>query len=233
MEISHYKHYPHTPFSVKTEVVKNSPGTWNSTKVSIYRDDKLIGEYIRNYSDYGTSTFYPFELNGKWYALYSANYTATCVMKLHADSIEDWCGEKPHAHGFCPVEYYIPTYAHHRYSSTIVGKTEMMDLYYVDCDFSEEEFTDILNNPDYVGTLKNCNFAFMAGCVWGDDTSWKLQYIDLSQVDKKILNITEKFGYFELPNNLTLRQCVDMSNWEPDYEFVRLSNAKSFDLSKE
>lgn len=233
MDLSLHKKFVNTPFSVVVEQVENTPGTWNSTKVSVYRDDKLIGEYIRNYSDYGTSTFYPFELNSEWYALYSANYTATRVMKLHADSIEDWCGEKPHAHGFCPVEYYVPAYAHHKYTATIGGKDEMIDSYYVDCDYSEEEFAGILKEPNYVGVLKNCPFAFISGCLWGDDTSWKLRYIDFSLIDKKVLVIGEKFGYFELPNNLTLRQCIDMSNWEPDHEFIRLSSAKSFDLRKE
>ena len=94
MKVEYVKHYEQTPFSVSTEQVQNSPGTWNSTKVSIFRDDKLIGEYLRNYSNYGIETFYPFKIDNEWYALYSADYTATRVMKLHEDRIEDWCGEK-------------------------------------------------------------------------------------------------------------------------------------------
>jgi hypothetical protein len=188
MEQLHYKPISGTPFRLEISSVQNKPGTWNSTKVSIYRDDDydvkanvyrkgiLIGEYLRNYSNYGFETFYPFQIGEDWYALYSADYTATRVMKLHADKIEDWCGEESHSNGFCPVESYVPRYISSKHTMNIQGEDKTYDIIYVDCDYSAEEFEAEIVNPEFE-KLEYCNFGFLCGCVWGDDTSWKLRYI--------------------------------------------------------
>lgn len=98
-----------TPFSLTAETVKNSPNEWDSLKISIYREDVLIGEYLRNYHSYGILTFSPFQQGDTWYALYSADYTTVRVMKLHNDRIEDWCGVAKNGYPECyPVESYIP-----------------------------------------------------------------------------------------------------------------------------
>src|ERR1035437_9608037 len=110
METSYIKKFSGTPFIIECTSIENKPGTWNSTKVSIVRDGILIGEYLRNYSRNTKETFFPFLLGGDWYALYSADYTTTRVMKLYEDRIEDWCGEDSSSFGFCPVEMYIPKY---------------------------------------------------------------------------------------------------------------------------
>jgi len=51
----------------------------------------------------------------------------------------------------------------------------------------------------------------VAGCVWGDDTSWKVQYLDLSRADEGVLRREERFGYIELAYNLHLDEAVDLS----------------------
>jgi len=219
------KKYPHTPFAVHVEKIKNGPGIWDSNKISIYRDGILIGEYLRNYSNYGPNTFYPFEINHEWYALYSDNYTATRVMKLHFDHIEDWCGEQESPHGFCPVEFYVPKYIHSKHKF----KDSEYDSYTVDCDSTPEDFEFELHKSGFV-SVNSCNFGFMCGCVWGDDTSWKLRYIDLAQVPDKILTITDKFGYWELPDSLTLKESINMSGWEPNHDWVRLYKMESINL---
>jgi len=229
MNVQVVKKYEHTPFSVTVEQVQNRPGTWNSSKVSIYRDEKLIGEYLRNYSSFGTNTFYPFKVKDEWYALYSANYTATRVMKLHDDRIEDWCGEEPHANGFCPTEIFVPKYIHAKHSMNIQGKDDSYDIFYVDCDYDSDEFNGELNSGDFI-SLNYCNFGFLCGCVWGDDTSWKLRYIDLSLVPEKVLSITDKFGYWELPNDRKLRECISMDGWEPGHDWVVLTKAEHINL---
>lgn len=38
----------------------------------------------------------------------------------------------------------------------------------------------------------------MWGCYWGDDTSWKVQYLDLSRVQQGIISRDDRFGYVEL-----------------------------------
>ena len=122
METLHHKHYDGTPFSTEITSVENEAGSWNSSKVSIFRDTILIGEYMRNYPSFGALTFCPFKIDTQWYALYSAHYTSVRVMKLHEDRIEDWCGQDPDANGFCPVEIYVPRYRSVKGSFEASGK---------------------------------------------------------------------------------------------------------------
>jgi len=233
MDISYKKYFPNTPFHIETHPIQNTPGTWNSTRVDIYRrhsndphDVSQIGSYIRNYSSGSHKTFYPFRIDEEWYALYSAHYTATRVMKLGEHSVEDWCGESPSSGGFCPGEFYVPQAL--KMTSSIDKDT--YEYYLVDCDYSEEEFRDEKLTPGFIETVYP-KFGFIAGCVWGDDSSWKLRHIDLSKVTQKVLNITEQFGYFELPNTLSLRQCINMDSWEPDHDWVTLIRAEHYNVS--
>jgi hypothetical protein len=229
MELVKTKRYSGTPFSVATHSVQNSPGTWNSTKVSIYKGEDLIGEYVRNYSSFGTDTFYPFQIDKEWYALYSAEYTATRVMKLHDDRIEDWCGEEAASHGFCPTEIYVPKYNHSKLSYKQGEELRTFDSYTVDCDTETElDFIEEQKEEGFVST-QYCNFGFLCGCVWGDDTSWKMRYIDLSKIQDKILSITEKFGYWELPDG-PLKKQIRMDGWEPDHPWIRMYRAESVNL---
>lgn len=225
MEKRNFKSYTGTPFSVETTTIDNGDSAWESTKVSIFRDSNLIGEYIRNYRSFGILTFCPFEHNGQWYALYSAHYTSTRVMRLHDDKIEDWCGEEPSSTGFCPTEIYVPQYKCEKESFTSESGTSDVEIYLVDSEFDDElEFNKIQEKSYYT------NFGFLCGCVWGDDSSWKIRFIDLSQISAKILTITEKFGYCEMPRNLTLKKCIDMNGWEPDQDWIKLTRSENFNL---
>ncbi len=60
--------------------------------------------------------------------------------------------------------------------------------------------------------------GFIAGCIWGDDSSKKIQFLDLSQADRGILKRDERFGYIQLPEKCTLEQAVSMHVYYPDYE---------------
>lgn len=226
MEKVHYKPYLGTPFSVEISTVENAPGTWDSNKVSIYKDDVLIGEYIRNYHSYAALTFSPFIHNGEWYALYSPHYTSTRVLKLYDDRIEDWCGEEPDSYGFCPVEYYVPRYKKNEFDSKeLPGEF----YYYVDTEFeTDKAFVDIEDVP---AEIYYTDFGFMCGCIWGDDSSWKIRHIDLTQIHAKILTITDKFGYWQMPQKMTLKECIDMSNWEPGHNWITLTRAEHFNLT--
>lgn len=240
MEQINYKAIEGTPFRIETSQVQNKPGTWNSTKVSIYRDNdydiktnvyrrgNLIGEYLRNYSSYGFETFYPFLINDEWYALYSPHYTATRVMKLHSDRIEDWCGEEAVSHGFCPTAFYVPRYVKTESFYDDKGEKKSYDAYYADCDCTFEEFQIEVNDKEFVA-LKYCNFGFMSGCIWGDDSSWKLRHIDLSKIPDKELIITDKFGYWELPSK-PLKECIRMDGWEEGHEWIRIQREESFNV---
>lgn len=225
METTYLKQLWGTPFTLEWCAVKNKPGTWDSTKISIYRDNKLIGEYLRNYPIKDIKTFYPFCIDGDWYALYSPHYTATRVMRIYDDRIEDWCGEGPSVAGFCPAEYYVPRYNHFK------SLPDGYEYYTVDngyeniTKFFEESKTSEFVNSGY------CNFAFLSGCHWGDDSNYKLRYIDLSKVKDREISIENKFGYWPLPTNLELKQCINIDNWEPDNNWIGLTRSHYVNLS--
>jgi hypothetical protein len=174
-------------YTVKTEKVPSSPGCWDVLKVMIFQDDKQIGEYNRNYSCL-YDTFFPFEQNGKHYALYSRDYTGTRVMSL-PDCV-DICGEEPNSNGFCPTGYYVPK--------------ESKGMY-----------------------------GFISGCFWGDDSSWKIQYLDLSEIEKRIIKREERFGYLELPSGLDLKGAINVVDDEDGLIEVAGSRIYNIKSSKE
>lgn len=42
------------------------------------------------------------------------------------------------------------------------------------------------------------DFGFVWGCIWGDDSSWKVQFLDLSEVERGRIRREERFGYLKL-----------------------------------
>ena len=73
-------------FYVETHQISNGPGIMNSLRVSVFLESSAtgrskVGEYVRNHAEL-YDTFCPFQQHGKWYALYSSDYTATRVMEL-------------------------------------------------------------------------------------------------------------------------------------------------------
>jgi len=92
----------------------------------------------------------------------------------------------------------------------------------------------------YVPWGKNLNeeactaeFGFVAGCIWGDDTAWKIEFLDLSEVEKGSVKRDDRFGRIELPdkNRWTLEQAVDMSWYMPDEPYISIAMRKVFDLN--
>lgn len=72
-------------------------------------------------------------------------------------------------------------------------------------------------------------FGFVSGCVWGDDTSWKIQHLDLSKIAEGILARDERYGYVEMPGNVkTLKECVDCDLWDEDRPIVRIAAADDY-----
>ena len=198
--------YPGTPFSIVVEKIDNGKGYWRYNLVSIKRNGILVGSYIRNYSSFSEATFHPFKIGDDWYALYSKEYTATRVAKL-TNGFEDWCGETNDAFGFCPTEYFVPVKHEYSYVFPMKDRPALTGTssQWLDCDYEKvQEFWDDVQKEK--GTVTWSNWALMSGCVWGDDTSWKLRYIDLSEIPNKVLKITERFGYWELPQEI--RKCV-------------------------
>lgn len=90
-------------FDIKIERIESKPGYWNTQKVNILQDGVPIGSYIYKYS--GNVPWLVFQQNGKDYALYADDYTATKVMSL--PSCEQIAGDPPGTFGFCPVDFTV------------------------------------------------------------------------------------------------------------------------------
>jgi hypothetical protein len=185
----------------------NQPGTWPTTLVEVYRrhgpsDLEQICAYERRYSM--LETFEPFRQGNRDFALISREYTLTAVLDLQTGKV---IAEEPNEPGgFCPVGFYVPDWwdVHHRYS--IIPGSEYWSI-------------------DWEWPIGD--FGFVWGCYWGDDSSWKVQYLDLSRVQEGVIDRQERFGYVELATEGFKNPCLTPD--EPATEksdpptFIRLS----------
>lgn len=212
----------HKYYARPIETIKSLPGCWDKFKIGVFRrnedGDELIGDYNRNYEF--LDTFHWFTKDGKDYALYSKEYTATRIMEL--PSCKDLGGEEPEGHGFCPVEFYVPSYV----DRAIIDKDPKFDgTKYRIYEPTIQEIADKDGSKALTGLVHD-PYGFVAGCVWGDDTSWKIQHLDLSAADKGILKRDDRFGYIELPGHMILRDAIDMGDGECN---IRIAHDDWFD----
>lgn len=199
--------YRHT-----TTTVKNRPGTWDSTLVKVYRGETQVAEYLRHYAM--MRTFEPFQQwdGERWheYALISPEYTRTSVLDLESGEVVaeeeptyyDKERTRPGA-GFCPVAFHVPDWWDVNDGSILPG-----DEYWEEHD-----------------KLPSGTFGFVAGCHWGDDSSWKVQYLDLSRVREGKVSRDDRFGYVELPAGIRLKDAVQ---YRPESNAVELAVAATF-----
>jgi hypothetical protein len=226
--------------------IDNAPGTWNSLRIGVFREDgehrAQIGEYTRNYTTL-FRTFCPFTIGEQAFALYSPDYTATRIMEL--PSCRDIGGEEPASLGFCPVDYYIPTYILREYidwedtkrrmrkhNPTVEDTTPSTNTYYKQDERTGERCT--VERPSYAITpITHYPFGFVAGCIWGDDSSWKIQYLDLSEADKGIIKRDGRFGYIVLPDHLQLKDAIVMGDYlyDEEYPYITIVTAQQFNLA--
>ncbi|HWH10612.1 MAG TPA: hypothetical protein VG165_05755 [Solirubrobacteraceae bacterium] len=61
--------------------------------------------------------------------------------------------------------------------------------------------------------------GFVAGCIWGDDSSWKLQALNLSRVEEGCLARDERFGYVELPDKASLSDVLVVRRHDSSADF--------------
>lgn len=171
------------------------PGCWNYLTVGVYRlvdgteDYVQVGSYQRNYSSL-FNTFYPFVgQDGNWYALYSKHYTATRIMRL--PSCEDIGGEDGAQFGFCPTDYYVPCLSGF---PTSPGDPKPG---------SSAPHSDFKAWLDRSYKVVQAPFGFVSGCIWGDDSSDKVEFLDLSEAHHGKLIRDQRFGYHELPDGIS------------------------------
>lgn len=171
------KPVPRERFSTEVSEVETEEGTWNTLHVDVLDDSGVVvTSYDRNHISF-YRTFEPFRQGDRLYALISSDYTATSVISL--DTGETVASEKPHPGGFCPVGFYVPDWWDVNDDSILPGSTH---------------WSDDRKKPDGM-------FGFVWGCIWGDDRSWKVQYLDLSKIGDGVIGRDDRFGYVELATN--------------------------------
>lgn len=214
-------------YFIKSKPIKHGGDCWNTLEVSIFKQNpnggEQIGSYQRNYHDI-SNTFCPFILKGKEFALYSPNYTCTRIMSL--PDCKDIGGEKSSSNGFCPVDFYVPFYRKMIFRDS-KDERDMEGLLTGEECFDEPNLAKARLSP-----IEFCNFGLVAGCVWGDDTSWKVQFLDLSEADKGKIKRYKRFGYIHLPENMHLKDAVNLSLLSPTDPIIGISHTSYWDILK-
>lgn len=207
-------------YEIKLKKIDNGPGYWSYTEVSIFNkstiNNTIIAKYNRTY-DAMFDTFFPFEKGGKHYALISMNYTNTSVISLDTGKI---IAEEPEEDsGFCPVGFYVPRY--------FKEPNEDYNIYEGFGLWDEKDIKEMgLTDKD----IHYTEFGFVSGCHWGDDSTWKLQWLDLSEIEKGIIKREEKFGYFELPPNQPLWDAISCEYY--DENMITLNTFQRFSMDE-
>lgn len=154
-------------------------GGWDTSKVEVFRrigttDLEKVCEYGRDYAL--LHTFEPFRQEGRDYALISRHYTRAAVLDLATGEVIAEEEEPTPGGGFCPVGFYVPDWWDVHDGSVIPGS----EHWNADCEWP-------------VG-----DFGLVWGCHWGDDSSWKVQHLDLRRIREGALTRDDRFGYVEL-----------------------------------
>lgn len=182
---------PRERYTTRVTSTKAS-GTWTGVHVDVLDGDTTIASYGRNYSF--LQTFEPFRQGDRMFALVSTDYTATSVLDLHTGEII--ASEEPSGNGFCPVGFYVPDWWDLHDGSTLPGSMHWQEV--------DDEWPS------------GGNFGFVWGCVWGDDSSWKVQYLDLSSVRDGVIRRDDRFGYVKLATDTKLvpQDFIRCSTWQ-------------------
>jgi hypothetical protein len=165
------------------------PATVAGTVVEVFRragaggEPEKLREYERNYGL--LHTFEPFRQGGREFALISPLYVGTSVLELATGRVI--AAEPVSPTGFCPVGFYVPDWWDVHDGSVIPG--------------SERWTTD--------SEWPTGEFGFVWGCVWGDDSSWKVQCLDLTGIQDGVIRRDERFGYVELATAGYRSPCFD------------------------
>jgi len=58
-------------------------------------------------------------------------------------------------------------------------------------------------------------FGFIGGCIWGDDTSLKVQFVDFKALEQGVVVIDDRLGYLEVPRTVpTLREAISRLSYD-------------------
>ena len=121
---------------------------------------------------------------------------------------------RPSRAGFCPVGFYVPDWW------DVNERLEGQGVLPGSGDW----------RADYEWPIGD--FGFVWGCHWGDDSTWKVQYFDLTGIRDGVIRRDDRFGYVKLADQPTLpaRDFVECECWE-GVRTVRFAVLKTFDLT--
>jgi len=131
-------------------------------------------------------------------------------------SCQDLGGEEGHAAGFCPVELYVPRYRKVLMSHQDQPETESWRFESEGEENNDPKASSRGYNFTY-GPWLSLDIGFVAGCLWGDDSTWKLQVFDLSRAAEGILVRSERFGHLQL-GTMPLASAVRLDHYPGFYE---------------
>ena len=72
--------------------------------------------------------------------------------------------------------------------------------------------------------------GFVAGCVWGDDSSWKIQVLDLSNIENGVILRDDRFRYIELPQEVKLKNAISTWHYDKEDDIIEIGATKKFKL---
>jgi hypothetical protein len=178
---------PRERYFVRSTPKPNGPGTLDSSRIEVFRRGDLpvkLCEYERNYAP--LQTFEPFRQGTREYALIARDYWRTAVLDLESGKV---IAEEPTSgdDGFCPVGFYVPDW------------------------WDVHDGRIIPGSPHWVPDREwpTGEFGFVWGCLWGDDSSWKVQYLDLRRLQEGVIVREERFGYVELATAAYVSPCFE------------------------
>lgn len=58
-------------------------------------------------------------------------------------------------------------------------------------------------------------WGFVAGCIWCDDSTWKIQFLDLARASQGVVLRDARFGHLELAPSQRLRDAIDPLTYDP------------------
>jgi hypothetical protein len=68
-----------------------------------------------------------------------------------------------------------------------------------------------------LGPWQSLDIGFVAGCHWGDDSSWKLEVFDLSRASDGVISRTARYGHLQL-GKMPLAEAISLDSFLPYYE---------------
>lgn len=119
---------------------------------------------------------------------------------------------------FCPAEFHVPDVY------DILSEKDLEEL-------KSKKETDYWN--EWIDNfLDRRTFGFEAGCVWGDDWSYKVQAIDLTKILEGKVSDDDRFGY--LVYDGALKDLYDKNYFDDDaYSTLVLNVPVSFKFDKD